>query len=680
MNATVHLAPLLSWPVLAGLAAACMVLAGVAVWRRARGAWLRLAFFSLLVAALVNPRLVIEDRQRLPDIALVMVDDSPSQRLEQRAVQTEAALAAVRERLGRLGDLEVRVEPVGGGDQGTRLFDGIERALADVPRRRLAGIVAITDGRIHDVPADGGAGLGAPFHALLTGRPGERDRRLSVVRQPGFALVGKNASLVVRIDDPGSGGSARLDVRLDGGALLVDFVPLNRDVSIDLPIRHAGPNVVELAVEAAPGELSESNNRLAVSVSGVRDRLKVLLVSGQPHAGERTWRNLLKSDPAVDLVHFTILRPPEKDDRTPIRELSLITFPVRELFEEKLHDFDLVVFDRYRGRGILSLDYYQALTTYVRRGGALLAAVGPEFAEGSGLTESALGEVLPALPTGAVIERLFRPHPTELGRRHPVTGPLVTGKDGAAAWGHWVRQLAVGKVRGQVLLAGVDDKPLLVVDRVGDGRIALLLSDSLWLWARGHDGGGPHDEVLRRLSHWLMQEPDLEEESLSAEIRGARLDIIRRSLSPEPVAVTVTRPDGTASRIPLEPAAAGDAVASLPADQPGVWRVEDGRRQAVAAAGGANPLEWDELTASAEILRPVAAATNGSVRFIEQDQIPDFRRTGAGAVGAGRGWIGLPSRGEYAVTGARDVPLLPAFLLLIFAVGTILSAWWREGR
>jgi len=252
-----------------------------------------------------------------------------------------------------------------------------------VPCRRLAGVVMITDGRVHDVPADKGKELGAPLHALVTGKRGERDRRMVVTRAPGYALVGKTATIGLKVEDPGAKGAVNVEIRVDGQPYITAPFPANREASVDVPVRHAGTTVVELAAEPGPGELSLANNRAALGISGVRDRLKVLLISGEPHAGERAWRNLLKSDPAVDLVHFTILRPPEKDDRTPIRELALITFPVRELFEEKLRDFDLVVFDRYRRRGVLTGAYYQALADYVRKGGALLTSVGPELAIGA---------------------------------------------------------------------------------------------------------------------------------------------------------------------------------------------------------------------------------------------------------------------------------------------------------
>ncbi|MDO8605290.1 MAG: hypothetical protein Q7R40_02025 [Phaeospirillum sp.] len=679
MTSTLAFAPLISWPALAGLSALALAVGALGLIRGGAAGWPRLLVLAVVLAALANPRLITENRTPLPDIALVVVDQTLSQAIGDRVARTEAALAELRTRFGRLANLEMRVERVTslpGQDEGTRLFAAAERALADVPRRRLAGVVMVTDGRVHDVPADLGRSLGAPVHVLLTGAPGERDRRLAAGQNPGFGLVGRSATFGFTVEDPGATGEALVAVRIDGQPHAVMNVPLNRPATLEVPIRHAGPNVVELEVAPGASELSLLNNRTAIAISGVRDRLKVLLISGEPHAGERTWRNLLRADPAVDLVHFTILRPPEKDDRTPIRELSLITFPVRELFEDKLSDFDLVIFDRYRRRGVLSAGYYRNLADYVRRGGALLVAVGPEFAEAGGIADSALAGVLPAKPTGAQLARAFRPAVTEIGRRHPVTAGLA----GAGNWGSWMRQIEVGSPDGVTVMTGPEDRPLVVLDRVGEGRVAMVLSDTIWLWARGWEGGGPHGELLRRLAHWLMKEPDLEERSLKAEIAAGRLTVTRRSLEPGAATATVTRPDGGGQTLALEDQGDGSAVGRLPAGETGLWRVADeAGLTAIAAAGSPAPIELAELTASPDRLAPVAAATHGGLSWLARDGVPELRRVGAGMAG-GRGWIGLVERGDHVVEGLREIPLLPALALLLLGLGGLVTAWRIEGR
>ena len=685
MTPSVTLAPLIPWPVLAGLAGLALAVGLAGIARGGRAGWLRLVVLMAVLAGLANPRLIAEQRKPLPDVAVVVVDQTLSQRIGDRTAQTEAALADLQARLGRLANLEVRVERVTnppGQDEGTRLFAAVERALADVPRRRLAGVVMITDGRVHDVPADLGRSLGVPVHVLLTGAPGERDRRLVAGPNPGFGLVGRTATFGFKVDDPGATGEAAVTVRLDGRPYAALSVPLNRPATLEVPIGHAGPNVVELEVEPGAAELSLANNRTAISISGVRDRLKVLLISGEPHAGERTWRNLLRADPAVDLVHFTILRPPEKDDRTPIRELSLITFPVRELFEEKLYDFDLVIFDRYRRRGVLAPAYYRNLADYVRHGGALLVAVGPEFTEAGGIADSVLAEVLPARPTGGQFTGEFRPAVTDIGRRHPVTAGLPGSKPGEPPWGGWMRQIEVGPPRGTTVMTGAEGRPLVVLDRVGDGRVAMVLSDTFWLWARGWEGGGPHAELLRRLAHWLMKEPELEEHSLHAEIEAGRLDVTRRSLEPGAAAVTVTGPDGADRQLTLEDQGDGRAIGRMPVTEPGLWRVADpSGLTAMAAAGSPAPIELAELTTSPDRLAPVVAATHGGLSWLAKGGVPELRRIRSGsAPAAGRGWLGLEERGDHVVEGVREIPLVPALVLLLLGVGGLLAAWMVEGR
>ena len=665
----------------------------------ARGALLRLAAFAALTLALANPRLVEETRETRPDIALLVVDRSDSATLGTRAAQIEAAREQVEARARRLPELELRtVDVPEGGNQGTRLWAAMERALADIPRARLAGIVALTDGQAHDIPP--APALDAPFHLLLPGRAGETDRRIRVVEAPGFGIVGRPVELRVVVEDlgvpagGGTAGAARLSIRRDGGAPRVESVPVGREHRITLNIERGGPTVVEMTAETRPGEVSELNNRAVVSINGVRDRLRVLLVSGEPHAGERTWRRLLKADPNVDLVHFTILRPPEKDDLTPLHELALIAFPVRELFQVKLREFDLIVFDRFANRGLLPPVYLRNIAEYVRGGGALLLAVGPEFAGPTSLAATALGQVLPARPpTGpgaaqaALMEQPYRPRITATGARHPVTedlpGANPAERPGDPTWGRWYRALRAEARSGQVVMEGPEGTPLMVLDRVGEGRVALVLSDHIWLWSRGHDGGGPQGELLRRIAHWTMKEPELEEEDLTARIEHGQLTVIRRSLEAGPAPeIAVTAPDGGVTRHQPE-AHGGRAVVEMPATLPGVWQASDGRRTAFAAAEAGNPLEIADLRADDARLRPLAEATGGAVRWLGTDAnpaVPELRRVAAGRDTYGPGWIGLRRNADHTVTGITALPLLPPWLALPLVLGLAILAWRREGR
>jgi len=689
MTAGIVISPLLPLPFIVVLATVGLILVVVALLRGASGTMIRFAVLAVLVLSLVNPRSVHEERQKQPDIGLIVVDRSASQAVEQRPAQTDQALAWLRAKLSHFDSLEMRTVEVRdrtaavSNDRGTQLFTAINRGAGDIPRQRFAGAIVITDGQAHDHAA--AAIPSGPVHVLLTGRPGETDRRLVVEQAPSYGIVGTEVSIVYRVEDRRAKGKTGFGTDLtrvvfsDGEREIARAqIPIGRSDKFTFTIDHAGPTVLQLEFDAVENELSTINNRALVNVNGVRDRLRVLLVSGKPHAGERTWRNLLKSDPSVDLVHFTILRPPEKDDFTPLNELALISFPVRELFNIKLREFDLVVFDRYLVRDILPPSYMRNIDNYVREGGALLLALGSEFSGVRSLFHTPLGQVMPAAPTGRVLERGFRPRLTTVGRRHPVTTELlaVAGSGDQPRWGRWFRQIEATVRSGITVLRGPGDTPLLVLDRVESGRVAQMLSDHIWLWARGFEGGGPHAELLRRLSHWLMKEPDLEEESLRAAVRGGKLIVKRRSLEDAPSEVTVTSPSGKRQVYVLETEA--DKLA-VEAEETGLYRISDGARTALAVAGPLNPLEFSDLRATAEHLSQPIVASGGGLHWII-DGLPEFRRTRPGRDSAGKGWIGLVENHASVVTGITQTQLLPAFVFLPAMLLGLMVAWWREGR
>ncbi|MEQ8355114.1 MAG: hypothetical protein RH942_06215 [Kiloniellaceae bacterium] len=688
---TVQWAPLLPAYLIGGLAAIALVLLAIALWRRARGVWWRLAAFAVLLLALANPSIVEEQRDPLSDVVFIVADESASQDIENRGSQTEQAVAQLLTRIGALPDTEVRLLRAGDTKgaldvEGTRLFTALRQALAKVPRQRVSAVILVSDGQIHDLPESvESLGIEAPVHLLLTGRPDEGDRRLTIIKAPGFGIVGDQLSLSLRVDDlpANSGaGSARVILRQDGVVTQGIDARIGVEEQMTFELDHRGPAVLEIEVTRGPQELTLANNRAAVVVNGVRDRLRVLLVSGEPHAGERAWRNILKSDPSVDLVHFTILRPPEKQDGTPIRELSLIAFPTRELFEVKLDEFDLIIFDRYRRRGVLPSIYLENVANYVENGGALLEAVGPTFATPLSLYRTPLGRVLPVEPTGQIFEAGFRPEVTELGNRHPVTAGL-DGAGGAGEppdWGRWFRQIEGDSVRGDVLMQGIQRSPLLILDRFGDGRVAQLMSDQMWLWSRGFEGGGPQAELLRRISHWLMKEPDLEEEDLRAQVRAGQLRITRRSLSVEQPEIAVTLPSGEVRKLRLAADGAGRGTATLAAEENGLYRITDGLLTTLAAAGPLNPLELQDPRATGAAIEPLTKESGGAVRRLAGEDFPALRKVAAGRDRFGRDWIGLKRGGGYVVTGVLQIPVLPALLVLALSLVAAVMAWQREGH
>jgi len=686
---SIAFAPLLPWLFIAIVAAIAALPIATGAWRRARGTAFRLLALAVLIGALANPTLVEEERAAIDDVAVVVLDRSQSAHVTDRVEQAEDTADAIAEQIDAMPGVILRrltIDPdAREADAGTRIFGPLKSLLADVPASRVAGIVIVGDGQVHDAPGDAAAaGIEAPVHLALTGKEDEGDRRLTVPEVPSYGVVGEKIAMTVRVDDLPSGGNAPVAVSLtmDGEPMNPILVPPGLDYVVELPVEHAGSILFELEAEPGPQELSLANNRVAFSVTGVRDRLRVLLISGEPHPGERTWRNILKSDPTVDLVHFTILRPPEKQDNTPIEELSLIAFPIRELFEVKLDEFDLVIFDRYIRRGILPRQYFDNVVKYVESGGALLEAAGESFASPLGLWQTPLARALPGEPTGNVIEAGFKPELSEIGHRHPVTAALPgAGEDGSPPkWGRWFRQLDAVARDGEVLMTGIDGRPLLILRRHGEGRVAQLLSDQIWLWSRGFEGGGPQAELLRRIAHWLMKEPALEEESLVATIVDDRLEIELRSLTPGEVEVAIRMPDGSLRRETILVGDDGDGRIAMPADQSGLYRISDGARETFAASGALNSMELADLRASPDRMAPIVESSGGGIVRIESIGIPEIRRVEPGHDRAGQRWFGLLENGAYRVVGVQELPLLPGLLVLALALAAVMGAWYRESR
>jgi hypothetical protein len=693
MSWSVEFLPFVPWPVLWGLGAAGAVLLMLLFWRSRRGAVLRFLSFALLLIAIANPHLKQEDREPLNDVLAVVVDDSQSQAIADRTKRTEAVRKSLEAKLKAFPNLDVRwvhsaSTSADSERDGTMLFTDLGQALADVPPDRLAGVIMITDGEVHDVPGSASAlGFDAPVHALLTGKPGEFDRRLQVLTAPRFGIVGSAQGIEVKVTEttPGNTGLVKLTVTHQGQAPTTRSVHIGEKVEIPVAIDHAGPNIVEIEAEAAPGELTTVNNRAVLTVEGVRENLRVLLVSGEPHAGERTWRNMLKSDASVDLVHFTILRPPEKQDGTPINQLSLIAFPTRELFQEKLDQFDLIIFDRYQRRGVLPLLYLENVARYVEKGGAVLVSAGDDYASPLSLYRSPLGQILPAVPTGRVVEEPFKPKLTELGKKHPVTSDLPGASGDEPSWGRWFRVVDVDTRDAEVLMQGAQGKPLLVIGQRGEGRVGMLLSDHAWLWARGYEGGGPYTDLLRRIAHWLMKEPDLEEETLKATSRGQTLTIERRSIKDDIDQVTVTAPSGKEETVTLDKGERGSWAKAMTVSEQGVYRVGSGKLASVVTVGNANARELAAVTATDQVLAPLLNQTGGSSFWLgrteaDADELPRLVMLRGGHVMHGDDWLGLHKRDAYHVKGVRLFPLFTGFLALGLLLGLLAATWFREGH
>lgn len=686
--------PLLPWLWVALLLGLATIAALFSDHSRLGSGFQRLLAALFLGLALSGPQLVSEDRRPLPDTVLILKDQSDSMQVGDRTETADAVDVALRDALTSDTPIDIVSVPIPPDPDGTRLARTLSDAIASVPAGRLGGVIALTDGQVHDVTEATADVLpdGVPFHALILGDPDARDRRISAVTAPKFGVVGEMAEFELRVDDPGyEGERASIEVKLNGETKARFPITIGQTLAIPLEIERRGRNTVEMVVAPAEGgELTLNNNLYIAEISGIRDRMRVLLITGEPHNGGRAWRNLLKSDPAIDLVQFTILTQPRvKNTNAADRELSLIQFPRRQLFEERLDDFDLIIFDQYRRRSIPTRSglaqptipprYFSNIARYVENGGALLLATGPAFPTADSLFLTPLVSVLPTRPTGETLNEPFRAELNDKGRLHPITRSFAGRED--QSWGPWYRAIGNDPLGGNVLMEGPDGTPLFIVDRVADGRVAMLLSDQAWLWAKGHDGGGPYREMFRRTAHWLLGEPDLDAETLTARAENGQLLVERRTLDRAPDTAEIVLPNGQTQRIPMTQVAPGYYTGTLPVDGLGAYRLSHGDLSTIAAIGMLNPVEFSELLPTPDRLLLLSEATGGATRMIGLDvgAIPDIRIQTSGDM-SGRNWIGIKDNEAYTVTRSNRRPLAPPIVFFLAFFSALAWGWMREAR
>ena len=645
------------------------ILGGFALclWLRARLSLLRWMGMATVLLALLNLVLHSEERSPLADIATVIVDESASQQIGERPQKTEQALEALKQAFAAFESIELSIVRVSGLKE-TRLFD----SLSLLPEQHAATIL-ITDGQVHEIPEPLGILGQAPIHLLLSGEPNENDRRLTVHKAPRFGLVNQTVQALLLIEQTSpTAEETVLSIKTMNGNLSSLPVPIGTVFEVTLPVEHPGKNIFELSIPPAEQELTLINNTVTLSVNGIRDRLQVLMVSGFPYSGQRVWRNILKSDPSIDLIHFTILRTLENDFSVPRNEMSLISFPTEELFAKRLSTFDLVILDRYQRQGLIAGRHFKSLVEYVKQGGGLLMLNGPESLLPLTILTTELQEVLPVRFSEEIVEKPFYPQVTEIGGYHPVTRPLLAQE---SAWGQWFRQVVPTSTRGQTLLSGADDHPLLILDRVQDGRVAQLTSDQIWVWVRGRSG--PYTSLLRRLIHWLMKEPELEENRLTASITDRVLTVNRYAMDQGERSVSVISPDQTTTQVPLAEISPGHYQTQIPVSQIGIYRIQEENHSAAVGLGEFNTLEYRDLSATDRLLKESVEKSGGGIYWINAESTPRVIHRSYGTL-SGVDWLGVKKNQAYRVSGTETLPLLANFILLGASLFFFIGGWYRE--
>ena len=682
MIMNISFSPLLPTSLLLTLAA-CAI--GITLWGiigRLRGIFWRGLGFLLLLLWIASPQTEHLTPHPAAEDAFLIVDHSPSMAVGNRAALAEHTAQHLQNDAAKLPNLTLhRIDVTGDGHNGTRLFQALQQA--DIPSGHFAGALMVTDGMDHDVPTTlpdrfkEPSGHTLPLHLLITGKSEDTDRRLRILSAPPFAIIGQNATIRVEVDDLGttSNTGTTLTIRTGDAPPKTQTIRTGTPQDITFPIQQAGETLIALSTPPLEGEASTANNSDVVRIRGVRDRLRVLLVSGVPNQSERVWRRLLKADPSVDLVHFTILRSPTSDDNTPLSDLALIPFPIKELFQDKINSFDLIILDSFSNTHILPERYITNIANYVRHGGGLLITAGPEFVQTGTLQDSPLSQILPAhVPDNGLLTGSFKATLAPLGHLHPVTEGLNPN------WGPWYRALHADETHGEDLMNGPNGTPLLLLDHVDQGRVALLLSDQLWLWSRNEGGGGPQAELLRRLAHWLMKEPELEENRLTAHIENHDLVVERHAIGQANVSsqAMVTTPDGQTRPLPMTET---DHVwhGHLPISGSGIWTIHQDSLTAFASPAQNDSLELQDLRATAEKIGPLTRSTGGALRWVGQS-IPTLSLTTTQNYDSDANTIRLPQRMEANAETAQHHSLFPGWAILPLFLLCLGIGWWREGR
>ncbi|UMM63600.1 DUF7408 domain-containing protein [Aristophania vespae] len=664
---------------------------------RTRGQLIKSFAFVILLMFLAGPGIRQARYQPQPQDALIVVDHTASMNIRDRRDIADKAADNLAQQASQIAGVSTyRLDVNDDNQQGTHLFEAIKEEAQNHPN--LSAIFLLTDGMNHDTPQKldnilpGFKGRFLPVHLLLTAKGEEKDRALQLLSTPPYAIMGTEAHIHIRVNDLGgkTGQSVKIYKRQNSAKpkFIADTLT-GQTIDIPVKITQNGSNLIELSASKLPDEASTRNNRLVVSIQGIQDHLKVMLVSGAPNQSARVWRDLLKADPSVDLVHFTILRSPETSDDTPISDLALIPFPTHELFVEKTNQFDLIILDSFDNPNILPESYIDNITRYVRQGGGLLVVSGSELAEPGSLQDTSLGEVLPARVTYKGAETgVFKPVISPFGQNHPVTNHLSQKGPWGDEWGPWYRLLKTTQIKGKVLLATKEGTPLLAIRHDDKGRVAQILSDQIWLWSRGGSGGGPQKELLRRLSHWLMKEPDLEGERLKARLDDHKIIVDRYSLTPHDFLMAdISSPLGEHFQVKMQPVSDDSnhlkgslTLTSDEEDNQGIWTIRQNGLATFIADTALQTIEMQDLRSTAHKLEPLVEKSGGGIFWIGDHKVPTLRQVAEGHKAFGTDWTGLPLHREKIMGADHLRSILPSWLALILILPLLALSWWREGH
>ncbi|HXG53306.1 MAG TPA: glutamine amidotransferase [candidate division Zixibacteria bacterium] len=693
---------------------------------------LRGLVYGLLVFFLLGPAWVERRVVKLRRPLALLIDSSQSMALPADAPGTppksrldavKDALLPLLERLVRDYDLRLfrfgdGLEPVtpaavrslGARDGRTRLVEALEAAAKEVPAQ--SGILVFSDGIANGerAAADGAPPLPLPVFSVTVGRPqAYTDLRIAEVRAPEFGFRGREIKLDVIVEAYGLRGR-KLPLYFNRGRNLVsaqsvdiDADPFEKRISLSFTPKEIGAHHFNVSLPVQPGEQIAHNNRKEFAVDVQRDKIRVLTLSGSPAWNYRFLRMALKQDPLVDLVSFVFLRTPTDSVDVPDSQLSLIPFPIDDIFLEELKNFDVVILDDFSHRAYFNPVYLEKLRDFVRDGGGLAVFGGARAFDSGGYGESALKEVLPVELDGKGTYRgrtSVRAVLTPAGKAHPITRLVADARANEETWSRLPQLTAFNRVqraRGETLLAlsgdGSDGQPLLTVGRFGQGRTLALMSDEAWRWnfiaVGNRETPQHHLKFVRQAVRWLAREPSFEQVKIlpvAASRPGEKAAITVRVLKDDftpaaqaSVQLRVLGPDGDPLLVPVSPGdSPGDYRGEFTPAREGSYRVEAeaalagrtlGRdRSAFSVAAGYH--ESEDGRPRPELLERISRSSRGEHFTIEQWNEKALEKIAARLEGQ------APSR----IVERRQTRLWSTPWIFSLALVLLAAEWWTRRK
>ncbi len=647
--------------------------------------FLRVCIFLIFLLLITNPMINSMKKKYYNDILIVLYDKTQSvveTKKTRQLLEVKEKIENNIKKLEKLEVVEIEVDNLNNLNNekiDTKIITKLQKTFEKFEKNRVAGVIIVTDGVIHDLEKIESDFEDIPMHFFLLGKKNERDRSIITESIPEYALVGKPINFIFKIIDGKFEEDIEATFILDGVEVFSETFAPNINHQINLPISHAGENLLEIKISNHPDEITFANNYKVFKINGIHEKLRVMLISGEPNMGLRNWRNILNSDPSIELLHFTILRPPSKRDLTPVRELALIPFPSQELFSADISKFSLIILDQYTLQGILPKKYLDNIVDYVINGGAILNISGQEYLGDRSLSNSPLANILPAKPE-SFSTKSFIPTLTNLGKRHPITNTLENSYKNKK-WGKWFSFIKTNQASGQTLMTA-NSHPLLIINEVSDGRIAQILSDQGWVWKKDRENKGPLLKLLRNIIHWLLKTPEFQENYLEVFKNGDLITLNLNSLYQGNTKAIITNPMGKEISVLMKDNKNGSLIGTFESNEYGKFSLNVNDIKKDFFLGVSNSIELERVRSSDFLIDSFFKKNKNyiySTTWLGSD-IPTILKVYSKNNIAGKNWVGLLEKKvkKNDIFVKKEfinwLLVMPLLLLLLF------MCWFRENK